>query len=137
MKTIQKTIRPAGICTLILVLLIVSFCQSASAAMIATESFLESNRRQKTRDDLQALIAREQIREILIAQGISPQEVKARIESLTDDEIDQISHQIADQPAAAGAWGFVAIVGAVVIIVFLIVEFTSDVKMFPQFQPSD
>ena len=129
MKTIQKTIRPASIFALILFLLISSFGQSASAAMIGTEALLESDRRQETRDYLHCLIAREQIRDILVTQGISLREASVRIESLTDAEIDQIADRIADLPAAGDAWGFVIIVGAVVIILFLIVEYTSDIKM--------
>ena len=131
MKSIQNTIRPASIFALILCVLISSFFQSASAAMIGTEAFLEPNRRQETRDYLQALILREEIRDILVTQGISPQEAKARIESLTDDEIDHIADRIADLPAAGDAWGFVIVVGAIVIILILIVEYTSDVQMFP------
>ena len=130
MKTIQKTIRPASIFALILFLLISSFGQSAWAAMIGTEAVLESDRRQETRDYLHSLIAREQIQGILETQGISPREARARIDSLTDAEIDQIADRIADLPAAGDAWGFVIILGAVVIILFLIVEYTSDVKMF-------
>ena len=65
-----------------------------------------------------------------MTQGISPQEARARIDSLTDEEIDQIADRIADLPAAGDAWGFVIILGAVVIILFLIVEYSSDVKMF-------
>ncbi len=130
MKMIQKTIRPASIFGFILFLLISSFGQSARAAMIGTEAFLEADHRQQTRDHLHALIAREQIRDILVTQGISPQEARARIDSLTDDEIDQIADRITDMPAAGDAWGFVIIAGVVFIILFLIVEYTSDVKMF-------
>ncbi len=105
MKTIKKTIRPTTIFLVILLVLISTFCQSASAAMIATEAFLKSDCRQETRDYLHSLISREKIQEALIARGISPHEAKARIESLTDDEIDLISGKIADLPAGGGAGG--------------------------------
>ena len=130
MKTIQNTMRSAGILALILLVVISSFCQSASATMVGTEAFLESHRRQETRDYLHSLIAREHVRDILVNQGISLREASARIDSLTDAEIDQIADRIAGLPAAGDAWGFAIIVGVVVIILFLIVEYTSDVKMF-------
>jgi hypothetical protein len=98
--------------------------------MIGTEALLVPDSRQQTRDYLHSLIAREQIRDVLVSQGITLQEARARIDSLTDEEIDQISDRIADLPAAGDAWGFVIIVGVVVIILVLIVEYTSDVKMF-------
>jgi hypothetical protein len=130
MKSIQNTIRPASIFALILCVLISSFSPSASAAMIGTEALLVPDSRQQTRDYLHSLIAREQIRDVLVSQGITLQEARARIDSLTDEEIDQISDRIADLPAAGDAWGFVIIVGVVVIILVLIIEYTSDVKMF-------
>ena len=137
MKTIRKKIRPASIYALIFFVLIPTFGQSACAAMIATETVLKSDRRQEMRDYLQSLISRERIREILVARGINPQEAGARIECLTDDEIDLISDQIADLPAGGGAWGFVWIVGAIILILILVVEYTSEVKMFPQLYSSD
>ena len=130
MKSIQNTIRPASIFALILCVLISSFSPSAPAAMIGTEALLIPDNRQQTRDYLHSLIAREQIRDVLVSQGITLQEARARIQSLTDEEIDQIADRIADLPAAGDAWGFVIIVGVVVIILVLIVEYTSDVKMF-------
>lgn len=137
MIMIQKTIRPASIYALILFVSISTFCQSASAAMIGTQAFLESNHRQEIRAYLHTLILREHIQEMLVSQGISPQEARARIESLTDDEIDHISDQLAAQPAGGNAWGFVVIVGAVILILILVIEYASEVKMFPQFQSSD
>ena len=131
MKTIQNTIRSASIFALILCLMISSFSQSTCAAMIGTEALLEPERRQETRQYLRSLIAREQVQEMFVNQGINTQEARARIESLTDDEIDQIADQIAKLPAGGDAWGFVLIVGAVILILILVVEYNSEVKMFP------
>ena len=43
-----------------------------------------------------------------------------------------ISQKIADLPAGGDATGFILIVGAVIIIVIILVEYFSEVKMFPQ-----
>ena len=48
--------------------------QSALAAMIATDSILDENRSQRTRNRLDDLLAREDIRAELVSQGIDPQE---------------------------------------------------------------
>ena len=137
MKTIKKTVKPTSIFVVILLLLISSFSQSASAAMIGTETLLKSNRNQETGDNRHHLIARHMLQKALVARGIDPHEALARIDSLSDDEIEQIFEKFDNLPAGAGVGGFVVVVGAVILALILIVEFTSEVKMFPQLQSSD
>ena len=56
---------------------------------------------------------------------------------LPDESIEQISEIIADLPAGGDATGFILIVGALILILIIIVEYTSSVKMFPQFQSNN
>ena len=100
--------------------------------MIGTEILLKADRSQNTRDYLHDLMSREDIQKLLVARGINPHEAKARIDSLSDDELEMISEKIADLPAGGDATGFILIVGAVIIIVIILVEYFSEVKMFPQ-----
>ena len=129
-------IKPTRIFLAISLLLISTFNQSASAAMIGTENLLETDRNQETRAYLQQLISRERIQNALVARGINPSEAQARINSLSEDEIERFAAKIDALPAGGSVTGFVLIVGAVVLILIIIVEYTSVVKMFPQFQPS-
>ena len=133
MQNILKLVKPGSVFPFIFVLLISFFCQPASAAMIGTERLLKSNRNQATRDYLHYLISRQDIRQELVARGVSPHEAKARIDGLTDDEIELISKKIADLPAGGDVTGFVVIVVIVLIIVIVVVEWFSVVK---QFSPS-
>jgi len=132
MNFIEKALKPTSIFLAILFLLAPAFYQSASAAMIGTEILLKADRSQNTRDYLHDLISREDIQKLLVARGINPHEAEARINSLSDDEIEMLSGILADLPAGGDATGFIVIVGAVIIILILIVEYLSDVKMFPQ-----
>jgi len=132
MNFIEKALKPTSIFLVILFLLAPAFYQSASAAMIGTEILLKADRSQNTRDYLHDLISREDIQKLLVVRGINPHEAEARIKSLSDDEIEMLSGILADLPAGGDATGFIVIVGAVIIILILIVEYLSDVKMFPQ-----
>ncbi|MGD9114835.1 MAG: PA2779 family protein, partial [Desulfobacterales bacterium] len=87
MKTFSTFFKPTSIFLTIVLLLMSTFYQSASAAMIRTETLLEPDRRLQTRDDLQQLLARKDVQEALIAWGINPLEAKARINSFSDTEI--------------------------------------------------
>ena len=99
--------------------------------MIGTKRLLTPAHQPVTRDVLRDLVAREDIQKVLESQGITPHEARARIDSLSDDELEQISKNIADLPAGGNVVGFVVIVGAVLIIAIILVEYFSEVKMFP------
>ena len=132
MNFIEKALKPTSIFLVILFLLAPAFYQSASAAMIGTEILLKADRNHEARDYLNHLISRKDIQKALVDRGVNPHEAKARINSLSDDEIEMIAGILADLPAGGNATGFVVIVGAVIIILILIVEYLSEVKMFPQ-----
>ena len=136
MRAFKKMIMPTRIFLAISLLLISTFNQSASAAMIGTENLLETDRNKGTRAYLQQLISREKIQNALVARGINPNEAQARINSLSEDEIERFAAKIDALPAGGSVTGFVLIVGAVVLILIIIVEYTSVVKMFPQFESS-
>ena len=132
MNFMDKALKPTGIFLAVVFLMVPAFYQSASAAMIGTNTLLTADRNQDTRDCLHDLISREDIKKVLVARGINPLEAKARIDSLSDDELALISGKIADLPAGGDATGFALVVGAVIIIALIIVEYFSEVKMFPQ-----
>jgi len=132
MILIEKTLKPISIVLAIVLVLVPAFYQSVSAAMVGTQTLLTPNRHQNTRDYLHGLMSRDDIQKILVARGIHPLEAKARIDCLSDEELEMISEKIPDLPAGGDATGFIIIVGVVIIIAIIIVEFFSEVKMFPQ-----
>lgn len=137
MRTVRKTIRPISIILTLLLLCFTISSQSASAAMIGTDKLLKSDLNQVARDETPTLMARDEICEFLIAQGINPEEAKVRIDSLSDAEIELISGKRANLPAGGSATGFVLIVGGVILALIVIVEYTSEIKMFPWLTSTD
>ena len=137
MRIASKTIRPVSIILTILLLCFTTSPQSASAAMIGTDKLLKFDHNQVTRDETLALMARDEIRDFLVAQGINPREAKVRVDSLSDAEIEMISGKRANLPAGGSVTGFVLIVGGVILAVIVIVEYTSEIKMFPGLTSSE
>jgi len=135
MHTFQKMAKPIGILAVILLLLMSTLNQLAAAAMVGTEKLLISDRNQETRNYLQEMMSRKQIQEALVARGIDLQEAKIRIDSLTDSEIEQILEKINDLPAGGIDAAFVLIIVGVIVVLFIIVEYTSAVPMFPWLHP--
>jgi outer membrane protein OmpA-like peptidoglycan-associated protein len=112
--------------------------QSAMAAMIDTDTIIDSDRSQRTRDRLNHFLAREDIRAALISREIDPQEAKARIDSLTDAEVDRIADMMDQLPAGSGFFETFLIV---VFLAFIILLFTdiygyTDIFTFVKKQPS-
>ena len=132
MRYIERTLKPTSILLVIIFLLVPVYYHTASAAMIGTQTVLTQDLNPETRAVLLDLISREDIQKILMARGIDPREAKARIDSLSDAELEMIFKNIADLPAGGNATGFIIVVGVVIIIVFILVEYFSAVKMFPQ-----
>jgi hypothetical protein len=131
MKTSSTFFKPTSIFLTIVLLLMSTFYQSASAAMIRTETLLEPDRRLQTRDDLQQLLARKDVQEALIAWGINPLEAKARINSFSDTEIEQIAEKINQLPVGGGFANFAIVVVLVIVIAFIIFEYTGVTNIFP------
>jgi len=134
MHTFQKTATPISILAIILLLLMSTLNQPAAAAMVGTEKLLISDRNQETRSYLQQMMSRKDIQEALVARGIDLQEAQIRIDSLTDGEIELIFNKITDLPAGGIDATFVLILVGVIVVLIIIVEYTSAIPMFPWFK---
>ena len=132
MNFIAKALKPTSIFLSIFFLLAPGYFQSVSAAMIGTKTMLKPDRTQNTRTYFHDLLSREDIQKVLVARGLNPHEAKARIDSLSDDEIEMIFENFSDLPAGGDGTGFAVVVTMVIMIIAILVEYFSEVKMFPQ-----
>ena len=120
MEIIRKLSKPAAIFLAFYMLMLSGPCQSAWAGMIATESTINRARNQTTREYLNNLLVREDIRAALVSQGIDPKEAMARIDSLSDAEANDVVTKLDQLPAG----GFAETILIVALLVFLILLFT-------------
>jgi hypothetical protein len=105
--------------------------QAAVAALIPTEVASDSAKVALARENIENFMARQDSQNLLIAKGISPEEAKARIDSLTDAEVLMVSQHIESMPAGGNAVG--VIVGAIllVFIILLITDLLGLTNVFP------
>ncbi len=116
MKTIRRAAKPVSLFLTIFMLLMSVPYQSALAAMIGTETMIDIARGQEAREYVNSMLVREDVQATLIAQGIDPQEAKARVDSLSDAEIVRLVDQIEQLPAG----GDIGIISALIIILLLV-----------------
>ena len=113
--------------TILSMVLIVNFtflcvCLSPiQAAMISTDQVLKTSQPNPERERLVAFLEREDVQKQLASWGLDNEIAKARVNSLTDEEVSQMVHQMDQLPAGGDGLGI--LVGAVVLM-FLVLLVT-------------
>jgi hypothetical protein len=102
----------------------------AHAAMVNTGEILKRNQHNLACERINMFLDRSEVQKHLVAWDVSPDEAKARLDCLSDQEIERISAQIDQLPAGSGALG--AIVGAalIIFIVLLITDILGFTDVF-------
>ena len=135
MKGIRQRLRPVSIVLAIFMLMISGPFQSVYAAMIGTETVLDSARGQEARAYLKQLLAREDIQTALVARGIDAGEAKARVDSLSDAEAIQAADKFEQLPDAGGFFETLLVVAFLVFLILLITDIAGYTDIFPFVKP--
>jgi hypothetical protein len=106
-------------------LLILSLAMPVHAGMVPTDAALD-------RERVMTLLERAEVRAQLAARGVSPEEVKARVAALSDDEAAELAARVDSLPA-----GGIGILGAalIVFLVLLLTDILGYTKVFPFTKP--
>ena len=128
---IRRVIKPVSVLLTICMILLSLPHESAFAGMIGTETVLDATRGQEVRDYLNRILAREDVRASLAAQGIDPLEAKARVDSLSDAEVVSLTDQIEQLPAGGSALGIILGTALIVFLVLLITDILGYTDIFP------
>jgi hypothetical protein len=120
MKLLRQKAKPVSVFMTILLLLLAVPYQSAFAAMIGTETVIDTARGQEARDCLNRMMIREDVQTAFTSYGITPLEAKARLDTLSDAEIVRLYNQMEQLPAGGSDLGtaFIA-VGVIFILLFI------------------
>jgi hypothetical protein len=124
-------LRPVALAMAMIVALVSMPVGGARAALIGTDQILGEAAAASDRDRVAAFLERGDVRSQLVMLGIDPAEAAARVASLSDEEVDQISGHLGQLPSGEGAIG--AIVGAAVLIfvALLITDLLGLTDVFP------
>lgn len=96
------------------------------AAVISTQQALSIESRQVLIGDLEARLARTDVRQAMVDLGVDPDEARLRVASLSDVELQQLDGQLDSLPAGGGVLG---LIGAV-FVVLLILELVGVIDIF-------
>lgn len=104
--------------------------QSANAALIGTDQAAASAQA-ANRDRIRTFLEREDVRARLQAQGISAEAATARVDALTDEEVQKIAGKLDSLPAGGDVLGVLL----TIFIVLLVTDILGFTKVFPFTRP--
>jgi len=128
---LRKMIRPVSFFLVFSFLLLDFSVQTAKAQMIDTNTVIAVQKEEAGRERVAAFLDREDVRQVMVQQGVDAVEAQKRVASLSDAELAKISQTLDQLPA--GGDGVGAVVGAVVLIflVLLITDLLGLTSVFP------
>lgn len=93
----------------------------AQAQLIATDAVIAARAAEANRDRVTAFLKREDVRQVMVEQGVDVAEAERRVASLSDAELAKVAQAMDQLPA--GGDGIGAVIGAAVF-VFLVLLIT-------------
>jgi hypothetical protein len=101
----------------------------ALADVIGNEQLALEAEVQIQRDAVRSFVARDDVRAALLDYGVSPADVDARINNLTEAELLRIQHQLDKMPAGGDGGVLGAIL--IVILIFVLLDVLGATDVFP------
>ncbi len=119
------------LCTLLALQLFFAPVAPLQAAMIGNPAIVQQARAELDRTRLRQLLARDEARAQLVALGVDPAAVDARVAAMTDAEVAQVNRHLSQMPAGGGIVGLLVLL----FIVFIITDMLGATDIFPFVKP--
>jgi len=104
---------------------------AAQAGLVPTEDVVAEGAVAADRAQVKAFLAREDVRSQLRQMGIGSREAAARVDSLTDAEVQRVAARLDERPAAGDGLGTLVGAAVFVFIVLLITDIAGVTDVFP------
>ncbi|HCR96728.1 MULTISPECIES: PA2779 family protein [Halomonas] len=131
MKTLRAYLSTLLIAALVITSLPVAAAPAAPQSMdlVSTQSVLAGDRVGADRERINEILARADVQDQLLKQGVDLDEVDARVAALSDAEAQQMAQQLDQLPAGAGG----GVIGALfaVFIILLITDILGLTDVYP------
>ncbi|MBE0463320.1 MAG: PA2779 family protein [Halomonadaceae bacterium] len=131
MKTLRAYLSTLLIAALVITSLPVAAAPAAPQSMdlVSTQSVLAGDRAGADREKINEILARADVQDQLLKQGVDLDEVDARVAALSDAEAQQMAQQLDQLPAGAGG----GVIGALfaVFIILLITDILGLTDVYP------
>ena len=103
---------------------------SAQARMVATEEITapaETNALSASRVKVNQFLVRDEVRQAMLGQGVTPEAAMARVAAMSDSEVAQLAGRVDQAPAGGDVLGILF----TIFIVLLVTDIMGLTKVFP------
>ena len=105
--------------------------QSAQAGLVGTDRVTVSDQSQSDRNRIRSFLDREDVRKELQQQGIDANTAKARVDALTDAEVQKVAGRLDKMPAGGDILGILF----TVFVILLVTDILGFTKVFSFTRP--
>ncbi len=127
MHALRRIAKPVSAVVLSGFLALTLHLPAAHAALIGTDTVLGIASGDAARAELNAALAREEVGQALVARGVNPADVQARVAALSDEEAADLAAKLDQLPAGGDALGAVVFV----FLVLLVTDLLCLTNLFP------
>ena len=103
------------------------FPLTAQASIVSTDEITSAAASASSRDTVSGFLARDDVRQAMLAQGVTPQAALERVQAMSDSEVAQLAGRIDQAPAGGDSLGVLF----TVFIVLLVTDIMGLTKVFP------
>ena len=128
MKIFRRLTKPVSHLVVLSLLALTLHFPAAHAGMVGTEAVVNAAQTQQYRERLHNALNRDDVQAQLVARGVDPAQVQARVDSLTNEEMQTLATNMDQLPA--GGDGLVEAL-VFIFIVLLITDLLGLTNVFP------
>lgn len=127
MEKIRRLTKPVSHLVVLGLLALSLHLPAANAALVGTDAVVNAAQAQQSRERLMNALNRADVKEQLVARGVDPAQVQARLDSLTDEEVQTLSTKLDQLPAGGDALGLLVFI----FVLLLITDILGFTNVFP------
>lgn len=127
---LQKMLKPVSFLLVFSFLLLDFSVQTSHAQMIDTNTVIAVQKKIADREQVTDFLGREDVRQVMIQQGIDAVEAQKRVASLSDAELAKISQAMEQLPAGGDGIGTVIGAAVFIFVVLLITDILGLTHVF-------
>jgi uncharacterized protein YjiS (DUF1127 family) len=127
MSGIRNYLKNVSFVMAILLTLGTVWSSTATAAMVSTGTMISEQQVQVDRQQLLSMLDKQQVQDKLADMGVSEDQVRDRINSLTPQELSDFQQQLAEAPAGEGVVGIIVLF----LVIFIVTDMLCATDIFP------
>ncbi len=127
MEKLRRLTKPVSHLVVLGLLALSLHLPAANAALVGTEAVVNAAQAQQSRERVLGTLNRDDVKQQLMARGVDPSQVQARLNSLTDEEVQTLAAKMDQLPAGGDALGVLVFL----FVVLLITDILGFTNIFP------